>query len=144
MPFDPPETSGRSNRRQLDENESGQLNRSRRSPRQSAANFERWGMVVRGQVQGVGYRAACERRATELGLSGWVCNCSDGSVEVQAEGDPQQLIELRVWCESGPQGARVASVQASRVPCTGADWFEIRPDRRSGITGINPAENEAP
>jgi acylphosphatase len=144
MPFDPLETSGRSNRRQLDENESGQLIRSRRSPRQSAANFERWGMVVRGKVQGVGYRAACERRATELGLSGWVCNCSDGSVEVQAEGDPQQLIELRVWCESGPQGARVASVLASRMPCTGADWFEIRPDRRSGITGINPAENEAP
>ena len=101
-------------------------------------------MVVRGQVQGVGYRAACRRRATELGLSGWVCNCSDGSVEVQAEGDPQQLIELRVWCESGPQGARVASVLASRMPCTGADWFEIRPDRRSGINGINPAENEAP
>ena len=38
-----------------------------------------------------------------MGLAGWVRNCSDGSVEVQAEGNEQRLTELRVWCESGPR-----------------------------------------
>lgn len=82
---------------------------------------------MRGKVQGVGYRQACRRRATELGLAGWVRNRDDGSVEVQAEGPEQSLTELRVWCEQGPPAARVASVLTSRMATTGADWFEIRP-----------------
>ena len=82
---------------------------------------------MRGTVQRVGYREACRRRATELGLSGWVRNRDDGSVELQAEGPEQNLTELRVWCEQGPAHARVASVLTSRIATTGADWFEIRP-----------------
>ncbi|CAK27659.1 MAG: acylphosphatase [Synechococcus sp. MED-G67] len=104
----------------------GQPNRSLRIP------AERWRFRIRGLVQGVGYRAGCCRRAQELGLAGWVRNCSDGSVEVQAEGDEQRLTELRVWCEGGPPGARVDSVDGSRVATTGADWFEIRPNHFQG------------
>jgi acylphosphatase len=78
-------------------------------------------------VQGVGYRAASLRRASELGLSGWVRNRSDGAVELEAEGGQQALGELRLWCEKGPDAARVSSVHAREIPPNGSDWFEIRP-----------------
>ena len=87
---------------------------------------ERWRLIVRGQVQGVGYRAACSLRAQDLGLSGWVRNCSDGSVEIEAEGCSQELTELRLWCEKGPAEAVVNSVANSQIAATGTDWFEVR------------------
>jgi acylphosphatase len=89
-------------------------------------NCERWRLIVRGKVQGVGYRAACCGRARELGLGGWVRNLDDGSVEVQAEGPRQQLTELHLWCERGPAGAHVAGVAASTLGSSGQDWFEVR------------------
>jgi acylphosphatase len=94
-------------------------------PRTQAPS-ERWRLTVRGQVQGVGYRAACCSRANELGLGGWVRNEPDGSVEVEAEGQPQQLGELRLWCERGPSAAVVNRVTVTNLPPTGTDWFEIR------------------
>ncbi|NDC14188.1 MAG: acylphosphatase [Synechococcaceae bacterium WB9_2_170] len=87
---------------------------------------ERWRLIVRGQVQGVGYRASCCGRAKDLGLSGWVRNRSDGSVEVEAEGPTQELTELRLWCEMGPSAASVNSVSVSQIGTTGSDWFEVR------------------
>jgi acylphosphatase len=50
--------------------------------------------VVRGEVQGVGYRWAVQRQANRLGLSGYAENLPDGSVRVEAEGDPARLDEL--------------------------------------------------
>ena len=87
---------------------------------------ERWQLLVSGQVQGVGYRAACCGRARELGLAGWVRNRSDGTVEVEAEGSTQALAELRLWCERGPASAQVSRVVVRQIGNTGADWFEIR------------------
>jgi acylphosphatase len=81
---------------------------------------------VKGRVQGVGYRAASLRRANELGLSGWVRNRRDGSVELEAEGNLQALGELRLWCEKGPEASRVSSVSVREIAATGSDWFEIR------------------
>jgi acylphosphatase len=66
------------------------------------------------------------RRAEELGLSGWVRNRGDGSVEVEAEGPIQQLVELQLWCEHGPREAKVSSVSSTRISPTGEDWFEVR------------------
>jgi len=94
-------------------------------PRPTPA-LERWRLHVRGRVQGVGYRAGCNRRADELGISGWVRNLADGSVEVEAEGQPQKLSELMLWCERGPLLAQVTGVGTTRIPATGADWFEVR------------------
>ena len=87
---------------------------------------ERWRMIVSGKVQGVGYRMSCCSRAKDLGLSGWVRNLPDGSVELEAEGNPQDLTELRIWCEKGPAQAVVNSVASAQVAATGADWFEVR------------------
>lgn len=77
-------------------------------------------------MQGVGYRDACWRCAQDLGLSGWVRNLPDGTVEVEAEGRPQDLTALVIWCERGPQPARVISVSSKRIAPAGGDWFEIR------------------
>lgn len=65
-------------------------------------------------------------RASELGLHGWVRNLTDGRVEVQLEGSPQAIHELRLWCEHGPRDAEVALVRPSRMPLTGENWFEVR------------------
>ncbi|MFU8886501.1 MAG: acylphosphatase [Cyanobacteriota bacterium] len=96
------------------------------SDSRQAGNCERWRLLVSGQVQGVGYRAACCGQARALGLAGWVRNLADGSVEVQAEGTPQQLAELRLWCERGPALAQVTGVAMTAMGSTGDDWFEIR------------------
>lgn len=77
-------------------------------------------------MQGVGYREACSRCAHDLGLSGWVRNCPDGTVEVEAEGRPHDLTALVMWSERGPLQARVTSVTAQRIAPVGDDWFEIR------------------
>ncbi len=81
---------------------------------------------MRGRVQGVGYRAACRTRATDLGLGGWVRNLPNGSVELQAEGPAQALAELRLWCERGPADAQVSGVSVTQIGITGQDWFEVR------------------
>jgi acylphosphatase len=133
MPFDPPTSSGRGNRRDRETASEAELNQQRCAPKRHPLTPERWRLIVRGEVQGVGYRVGCKRRATELGLAGWVRNCADGSVEIQAEGVQEHLAELRVWCEAGPAGARVASVLTSMLAPTGADWFEIRPSQTNTI-----------
>lgn len=73
-------------------------------------------VIVRGFVQGVGYRAGAIRRARALGLRGWVRNKSDGSVELLAEGDEEALGEFLGWCRQGPWGASVTDLEV--------DWEE--------------------
>ena len=68
-------------------------------------------LQITGMVQGVGYRAAFQRRANELQLSGWVRNRRDGSVEALVEGDAAALAAIENWARQGPPGARVAAVQ---------------------------------
>ncbi|MGZ9243723.1 MAG: acylphosphatase, partial [Candidatus Binatia bacterium] len=63
-----------------------------------------------GRVQGVYYRASMLQEAQRLGLTGWVMNRADGSVEAVAEGWQAKIAELIAWCRQGPQGARVADV----------------------------------
>ena len=65
---------------------------------------------VAGVVQGVGFRWFVRERARRLGLSGWVRNLPDGSVEVLASGDDGQLALLRSELNRGPQGAVVSEV----------------------------------
>ena len=71
-----------------------------------------WHLTAHGVVQGVGYRAACLERATALGLTGWVRNRTDGTVEVMAAGPIDRLEALRKWMQHGPPAARVSRVDA--------------------------------
>ena len=75
--------------------------------------------IVRGRVQGVGFRWFVEREAHILGIAGWVRNNHDGSVEVLAQGSRDQLSGLHSRLREGPRAARVDSVEvsdASAVP----------------------------
>jgi DNA ligase D-like protein (predicted 3'-phosphoesterase) len=82
--------------------------------------------VVRGDVQGVGFRDATVRRARSLGLQGWVRNAEDGSLAVHAEGDPDAVATLLQFLGEGPRLARVAGVEASTVAVEGHEQFAIR------------------
>ncbi len=86
-------------------------------------------MVVRGRVQGVGFRWWCARRAEELGVSGWVLNRPDGAVEIVAEGAPDAVDALHDWALHGPPGAHVTSVDATGGPADGLTGFVVEPHR---------------
>jgi len=67
--------------------------------------------IVRGRVQGVGFRWFVEREAHILGIAGWVRNNPDSSVEVLAQGTKEQLAGLRSRLREGPRAARVDDVE---------------------------------
>ena len=67
---------------------------------------------ISGRVQGVYYRASMVQEAQRLGLTGWVMNRPDGSVEAVAEGWQAKIEELIAWCRQGPPGAQVSAVEA--------------------------------
>ena len=67
-------------------------------------------LVVRGRVQGVFFRAATQREARRLGVTGWVKNRNDGTVEVLAEGEEDAIKEFTSWANHGPSAARVDAV----------------------------------
>jgi acylphosphatase len=82
--------------------------------------------LVRGRVQGVGFRWFVEREAHILGIAGWVRNRSDGTVEVLAIGSRDQLSGLRSRLREGPRAARVDDVQeAEAEPVKGLNSFRI-------------------
>lgn len=89
---------------------------------QSAARFH-----VTGQVQGVGFRAATQREAAKLGLTGWVRNCTDGTVEGLAQGSAEALNALQQWLHHGPPRAAVQSLDWQVAsPAETLAHFEIR------------------
>jgi acylphosphatase len=63
--------------------------------------------LVKGRVQGVGFRWYVHREAAALGLRGWVRNTEDGHVEVVATGEPNELASLRIALDRGSRGSRV-------------------------------------
>jgi DNA ligase D-like protein (predicted 3'-phosphoesterase) len=82
--------------------------------------------VVRGEVQGVGYRDATLRRARRLGVMGWVRNEQDGSVLVHAEGPEPAVDDLVAFLREGPPAARIAEVAIEQVKVEGHEQFAIR------------------
>lgn len=81
--------------------------------------MERLHAVVRGDVQGVGFRYFVMRKAAQLGLKGWVRNNDDGTVELVAEGERGDLEQLLRSAREGPRLARVSDVDARWSTATG-------------------------
>ena len=73
-------------------------------------------VVITGRVQGVGYRASCQREAASLGLTGWVRNRWDGAVEALFEGEAALVDAMLDWCRAGPPMAYVSGVEISIPP----------------------------
>ena len=83
--------------------------------------------VVRGRVQGVGFRFTTQYEGQKLGLGGWVRNCPDGSVEVEAEGPADAVETFLSFLHRGPLGAHVSAVEERWLPPQGgALTFEVR------------------
>lgn len=82
-------------------------------------------IVVRGRVQGSGFRYYTQTEAMRLGLSGYVRDMPDNSIEIEAEGAEDSLAELLEWLETGPTWAEVESVDSSDRPTTGRLGFHI-------------------
>jgi acylphosphatase len=82
--------------------------------------------VVKGRVQGVGFRWFVEAEARTLDIAGWVRNNADGTVEVLAIGNREQLEMLRSRLQRGPRAARVDNVEESPVqPVPNMNTFRI-------------------
>ena len=85
-------------------------------------------LLIHGRVQGVFYRAWATERATALGLSGWVRNRRDGTVELFAKGDREAVEQLIGSCREGPPAARVERIDIQDAPEEVAPGgFEKRP-----------------
>jgi acylphosphatase len=83
-------------------------------------------VIVRGLVQGVGFRYHTKKQGTALGLKGFVRNTDSDSVEVEAEGNENAINELIAWLRTGPPHAAVESVELEEQTPTGAEHsFEI-------------------
>lgn len=76
-------------------------------------------LLVRGRVQGVYFRATAQREARQHGLSGWVKNRTDGSVEIVAEGEEDDVKDFLTWAQTGPSTARVDDVDVRWRSYTG-------------------------
>jgi len=85
--------------------------------------------LIRGRVQGVGFRWFAQREAAELGLLGWVRNTDTGEVELVAAGSPEALADLRAELHIGSRGSRVDAVIEHELAETEAESlkpFEIQ------------------
>jgi acylphosphatase len=81
---------------------------------------------IHGRVQGVGYRYSMMEQAEQLGLTGWVRNRRDGTVEAVVVGDDEAIAKIIEWARQGPPGASISNVQVSDTSGS-YSGFELRP-----------------
>ena len=82
-------------------------------------------LLIKGNVQGVFYRATAKKIADKLKLTGWIKNTREGNVEAVASGDDQQLNEFISWCKQGPEKATVEDVIVTQKKETSFNDFEV-------------------
>jgi len=80
---------------------------------------------VHGTVQGVFFRKFTQRKATDLGINGWVKNASDGTVEIAAEASDETLSAFVEWCHHGPERAVVNKVEVTESALKNFTSFRI-------------------
>lgn len=91
-----------------------------------AEELARAHVVVSGRVQGVFFRGDARDRARSLGVSGWVTNRRDGTVEAVFEGRRDAVESMVGWCRRGPAGASVDDVQVAWEAPRSEDGFAVR------------------
>lgn len=84
-------------------------------------------LVIRGRVQGVGFRESMRTEAEALGAAGWVRNRPDGTVEAHVEGEAHAVEALVRWAHRGPGAARVTAVELAEAAVAGHERFTTRP-----------------
>ena len=84
-------------------------------------------LVIRGRVQGVGFRFHMRAEAMRLGVAGWVRNRNDGTVEALIEGEQDAVDRMIAWARRGPSSARVSDVEIEERTPAALDDFATRP-----------------
>ncbi len=80
-------------------------------------------ITISGQVQGVSFRLNAKRQADELNLTGFARNLPAGTVEIEIEGEPENLSRFIEWCQAGPRHASVQKVQLNSIPLSNRSSF---------------------
>ena len=83
-------------------------------------------LKISGRVQGVGFRYSMSEEAERLGVTGWVRNRRDGTVEAVIDGAPDAVEGILAWARRGPRGASVTEVEVAEIP-ESFERFEMRP-----------------
>jgi acylphosphatase len=83
-------------------------------------------LKISGRVQGVGFRYSMSEEAERLGVTGWVRNRRDGTVEAVIDGAPDAVEAVLAWARRGPRGASVTEVEVVEIP-ESFERFEMRP-----------------
>jgi acylphosphatase len=83
-------------------------------------------VTVHGDVQGVFFRETARRKATDAGVSGWIANRSDGTVQAVFEGPPHAVEQLIEFSREGPTAARVERADVSEEEPEGLSGFAVR------------------
>ena len=83
-------------------------------------------VVAHGRVQGVFFRDSTRQRADSAGVTGWVANRPDGTVEAVFEGDADAVERLVTWMREGPRGASVDRTQVNEEEPEGLRGFDVR------------------
>jgi acylphosphatase len=83
-------------------------------------------VIVSGRVQGVGFRYAVARVARTHGVTGWVHNLPDGTVEAVLDGEPDAVDSVVRFCRTGPRGASVVAVDVSEIEAPNVAGFDVR------------------
>lgn len=83
-------------------------------------------VTVHGHVQGVFFRDSCRRQAERLGVTGWVSNEPDGTVQGHFEGSTEAVEQLVDWCREGPPHASVTGVDVVTADVSGGRGFTAR------------------
>lgn len=83
-------------------------------------------IIVKGRVQGVGFRNSAKHQARFLGVKGYVKNTMDGNVFIEAEGNDNALAEFVKWCRKGPSFAMVDEIEVTEGSVKPYSGFEAR------------------
>ncbi|MBC8343091.1 MAG: acylphosphatase [Bacteroidetes bacterium] len=88
--------------------------------------MKHFNITVIGHVQGIGYRWQAQKKATFLGLKGFIENRPDATVYIEVEGKPEKLKDFIEWCKSGPSNAVVHDLQIDECELKEYTHFHIR------------------
>lgn len=94
-------------------------------PASYAGGMIRRGVIVHGEVQGVGFRYTARLEAGRIGVAGWVRNRRDGTVEAEIEGDEASVGQMLEWLAQGPPGAVVRRTEVTELEPTGERGFGV-------------------
>jgi acylphosphatase len=83
-------------------------------------------LTIFGRVQGVGFRFSAVQKAEQYGVKGFVKNQVNGTVYIEAEGEPKDLNKFIEWCKEGPMSARVENVEKQEIPLQNFRRFSVK------------------